>query len=34
MPDDPGDPAAKVLLVKAERLLAVSSVIQIDIQSH
>jgi hypothetical protein len=34
VPDNPGDPAAKVLLVEAEGLLAVPAIVYIDIQSQ
>ena len=34
MPVYPSDPAAKVLLVEAERLLAVPGIVEIDIQPH
>jgi SAM-dependent methyltransferase len=34
MPDHPGNPAAKLLFVEAERLLAGAAIVQIDVQSH
>ena len=34
VPDHPGDPAAEVLLVEAERLLAVAAVVHIDVEFH
>ena len=34
MSDEPGDPAAELLLVEAERLLAGAAIVHIDVHSH